>query len=584
MKFLNLLKFFIYFVFAFFVFFIAGIYVFYKYKKPKNINVNSRVYELYPEDIILKTGAQLSFPEERVQHFLNFPEKKEKGTIRIGTFGDSHTFGAEVEKTATYPYYLQKLFDRNYPDQSIEILNFGVEGVGFPHQFFLWEKYAESYQLDYILLGPVGFYSNRNTRFIPPFSFDWFSFPQNRFILTDQRGIKDIHIKGKTLQERYKNYYRFIPSGIALQYDKIAFKVFEILIPFLRDKTPNPFYYTKLSEDEETFQINNQLLKKIYSVYPKKILFFTSSDHISSLYSNILNIYQNQFYNFNKITVPTKRFYEVFFHESSLGNELTAQVYFNALLGKTQFSLNVIKCYFRDENNITNDILLEDSDLTLGSSIEFLGGKNLLFNLKENVSDHHFKEGFYQKISSVKGIKSFLALLNKNNFLTSVYIPLSFQLKEGMDLYIKLKGTSRIKIGEVKSLDVHNKFFAVYLKPIKLKDDNFKKFVYLSGRALNIPQKKEGKLFIENNKLGRLKKQTKGFLKFIPENSNFEPLLAMGPQHSVIESDFSDEFPVFIKYQTTNGKNIKSLIPDWTCRKEKQPVQLDLPHFEALKL
>ena len=152
-----------------------------------------------------------------------------------------------------------------------------------------------------------------------------------------------------------------------------------------------------------------------------------------------------------------------------------------------------------------------------------------------------------------------------------------------MGLYLSLKGTNRIKIGEVKSLDVHNKFFAVYFNNMKLQGD-FKRYVYLSSRDLSIPHT-NGELFVENNKLGKLKKQAQEFLKFIPANTKAEPLLAMGPQHSVRESDFPDEFPVFIKYRTTNGKNIKSLVPDWTCRKEKQqPVKLDLPHFEPLNL
>ena len=417
MKVLNLLKFFIYFIFAFFIFFIAGIYAFYKYKKPENVNVKSRLYEIYPKDIILQTGSWLVFPEQRFQHFLNFPIKKEKGTIRIGTFGDSHTFGAEVEKTATYPYYLQKLFDISYPDQSIEVLNFGKGGSSFTHQFFLWEKYVESYQLDYILLGPVGFYSNRNTVFISPFGFHWLFFPQNRFILTDQNQIKEIHIKGATLEDRHKKYYRFIPSWTALKYDKKSFKLYEILFPFLRHKTSNPFYYTQLSEDEEAFQINSQLLKKIHSAYPKKTLFFTNEDTIYSLYKNSSSTYHPRLYNFNKITAPTNSFYEVFSHESSLGNELTAQFYFNALVGKEQFSFTRIKCYFREKSNSTNNNLLEDSELSLGRRIEI-------------VSDHDLKEPFYQKSSNLKGIKSFLTFLNKNDFLQSVYIPLSFQLKE----------------------------------------------------------------------------------------------------------------------------------------------------------
>ena len=579
------LKFFIYFLFYFLIFFIAGLYIFYQYKYPKLPDINKELYSLYPKDIILKAGGFLYLPEERFQHFLNFPVKKEKGVIRVGAFGDSHTFGEEVEKTATYPYYLQKLFDTNYPDQSIEVLNFGVGGASFSDQFFLWERYAQSYQLDYILLGPVGFYSRRNVRLTPPFSLDW-DIPKNRFILTDgMKQVKEVHIQGNSVKERYENYYRFVPNWTMLRYDKQAFKLYEILFPFLRYKISNPFYYTKLSENEEAAQINKLLLKKINSIYPKKVLFFTNTEKIYRLYNLSLNGYQPKLYNFNKISAPTTLFYEVFWHESSLGNELTAQFYFNALLGKTKFFFNTIRCYFKDKDNSSNEPMLESLELDMGSQIEILGGKSLLFSLRENIADHHSKSGFYQTYAKKK-IKSFLVFLNKNKFLRSIYIPLPFQLKEGMNLYVDFKGTNRIRLGEVKSLDVHSKFFAVYLNNMQMESDDFQKFVYLSTRDLNIP-KKEGELFIESNKLGRLvftKVYQQGFLKFIPRYGSSKVFLAMGPQDSVRESDFPAEFPVFIKYRTTNGKSFKSLIPDWTCRKEKQATRLDLPHFEALKL
>ncbi|MDE0091957.1 MAG: hypothetical protein OXN83_01565 [Oligoflexia bacterium] len=52
----------------------------------------------------------------------------------------------------------------------------------------------------------------------------------------------------------------------------------------------------------------------------------------------------------------------------------------------------------------------------------------------------------------------------------------------------------------------------------------------------------------------------------------------------MVEKEFPKEFPIYIKYETVDGKNFKSLILNWTCRKEKQEVNLDLSHFEPLKL
>ncbi|MDE0092179.1 MAG: hypothetical protein OXN83_02700, partial [Oligoflexia bacterium] len=208
------LKIIFYFILSFIVFFIFGFYIYYRYKYFGYSQDFDRAYkfykEIYPEDIILKTGARLVAPEERFQHFLNFSPKKKKGVIRIGAFGDSYTFGTEIKKTASYPYYLQQFFNENFPKRSIEVLNFGVGGSGVTEQFFLWEKYAEIYHLDYILIGPASFYSERVTGFTLPGPY--IQNPKNRFILTENHQIKEVHIKGKTLKERFKNYYKLIPS------------------------------------------------------------------------------------------------------------------------------------------------------------------------------------------------------------------------------------------------------------------------------------------------------------------------------------------------------------------------------------
>ncbi|MDE0092642.1 MAG: hypothetical protein OXN83_05110, partial [Oligoflexia bacterium] len=459
------IKYIVYFFSSFLIFFTVGLYTYYKYKFPRFQDINSEFYNLYPKDIILKIGGFLNLPQQRIQHFLNFPVKKNKKTLRIGAFGDSHTFGDEVEKTATYPYQLQALFNKNFPNHPIEVLNFGATAIGFPEQFFLWEKYAQTYQLDYILLGPGGFYPIRNTLFA--FHNIGYWIPKNRFILTEDLQIKEVHIKGNTVQERFKNYYRLIPSWTALRYDKQPFKIYEILFPFLRYKIKNPFYYTKLSKEDESIAINKQLLKKIKKIYPKKILFFTNFSWIYYLYkfhnisklSNTSNLFY-KLYNLNLIT-PANSFYKVFWHESSLGNELIAQFYFNALLGRKNFFVNTIHCYFKDNQKTSIQNNPEIKNLDSVNQIEILGKGNILLSLRANISDHHYKEGTYQKYKK-DGTKNFLTFLNTDNFLRSVYIPLSFQLKEGMKIYIQLRNKKRIELGAIQALDAYNKFFALY--------------------------------------------------------------------------------------------------------------------------
>lgn len=134
-------------ILIFFIFFIFVFYVYYLYKIP-NPPDKSGLLKYYSKEIVLKTGGELVYPKDRIQHFLQFSSSKRKDTVRIGTFGDSYTYGSDIDQKASYPHQLQKMFDRYLPDKKVEILNFGMPGSGFQGQFFLWEKYAEEYKLD----------------------------------------------------------------------------------------------------------------------------------------------------------------------------------------------------------------------------------------------------------------------------------------------------------------------------------------------------------------------------------------------------------------------------------------------------
>ena len=149
----------------FFIFFtITGfyIYVLYKYPEPKNID---HMLRYYPKDIMLQTGGILVTPNLRIQHFINFSNQKKEGVIRIGTFGDSFTYGSEVDKTETYPYQLQQLLNKAFPNKSVEVISFGKRGSNFQEQFFFWKKYTKKMGLDYVLFGPQGFWAIRDTTF-----------------------------------------------------------------------------------------------------------------------------------------------------------------------------------------------------------------------------------------------------------------------------------------------------------------------------------------------------------------------------------------------------------------------------------
>ena len=512
---LILLKRFFIFLSLFLFFCFSGFYIYYLYKYNSLSPYNKDyLFKIYPKNIILKTGGLLRTKEDRIQHFLNFPFQKDSNTIRIGTFGDSFTYGDEVNKTESYPYQLQQMFNTIYPNKKIEILNFGEGGVSVAHQYFLWETYHKKYSLDYILFGPKGFSYDRDSSFSILWSYkSSLPSPKHRFILSENNtAVKEVHIKGDTLLERHKNYYKLIPSWTVLLYDKKAFKTWEILLPFLRNKIYNPFYYTKIPEWKEIAEINKILLKKIHKEYDQKILVFSlHSDSLLEPYKSV-----KKHYNFNKIdkTGLNKLFYRVSGHLSPLGNEYIAQIYFNALIGKKDFSLNYIKCSFiAKKENPKNEF---QGDLNLIQSIKVTHKKTALGSLRTNSSDHYWKDGSYKNYK-VKNTRSLFSFSNANSFLGSAFFPIDASLNKNWDISIKLKNKESLIIGKANPLDSHDKILMFYTHYIYIKKDWKKKqrritFFMIDKMPLHLKEKVEHidypiDIFIGNNKIGSLHPQ-----------------------------------------------------------------------------
>ena len=587
--------------FSFFLFFcFSGFYIYYLYKynsfSPSN---RDQFFKIYPKNIILKTGIALNSKEDRIQHFLNFPFEKDSNTIRIGTFGDSHTYGDEVDKTETYPYQLQQMFHTIYPDKKVEILNFGKGGEAFANQFFLWESYHKKYSLDYILFGPKGLYYDRDSTFSLFWDYKLSHPPKHRFILSENNtAVKEVHIKGDTLLERYKNYYKLIPSRTALLYDKKAFKIWELFLPFLRNKIYNPFYYTKIPEKEEIAKINKILLKKIQKEYDKKILVF--SFHQDTLLKTYKSVQKN--YNFNTIDIVDlfKLFYRVYSHSSSLGNEYIAKIYFNALIGKEDFSLNYITCSFiAEKGSFKNEF---KGDLDFIQSLKVIHKKTVLGSLRTNSHDHYHgynKDGSYKNYK-IKNTKYLISFSNTNSFLDSVFFPIEISLNKNWDISIKFKNKETLIIGKAIPLDSHDKTLMFYTPYVYNQNDWDKKrrsrritFFLIEDMPLHLKRKVEDidyplDIFIGNYKIGLLHPQlfyNKPAFYFEPVKGYEHSFLMMGSGNSSVrEKDLPSEFSSSIEYVMEDGTSFKSAIPSWKCRKEKQNFQFKLPNFQPLSL
>jgi hypothetical protein len=209
---------------------------------------------------------------DKKSSFTNFKREKAKGTIRIGVFGDSISYGAEVDEKSDYPTQLEQLI-KEFGVQNVEVLNFASSWHGFGQAYLMWEEVGRQYDLDYILLGPMTFFADRDTRFnhtndVSPY------YLHSRFILKGD-GVELVDVIGRSHADRFRNYYSFIPYYRYLAYDRNDPAAVKALVPTGR-YLGNPFYYNTQSEEAEAGEIYFHLIRRmkasgaaiIISTYP----------------------------------------------------------------------------------------------------------------------------------------------------------------------------------------------------------------------------------------------------------------------------------------------------------------------------
>lgn len=194
---------------------------------------------------------------DKKSSFVNFERRKPPGVIRIGAFGDSFTYGDEVDEKSDYPAQLQRIL-REAGLPNVEVLNFGTSWYGFGQTHIMWNEVGRYFDLDYILLGPVTLFPERDTRFnhtdgLSPY------YQHSRYIL-DKQGLRLIDAPGQTFSERFDSYYGFIPDRRFLLYDRGDPAFLAALLP-QGSYVGNPFYYDKRDVREEAADIHRRLLQ-----------------------------------------------------------------------------------------------------------------------------------------------------------------------------------------------------------------------------------------------------------------------------------------------------------------------------------
>jgi hypothetical protein len=191
--------------------------------------------------------------------FINFDRRKAPGVIRIGAFGDSFTYGDEVDAESDYPAQLQRRL-KELGISNVEVLNFGSSWYGFGQVHIMWNEVGRDFDLDYALFGPQTLHPDRDTRFNHTEGSSPY-YLHARYIL-DADGLRLIDIPGNTYSERFGNYYSLMPDTSLLRYDRSDPAFLAALLPIGRH-IGNPFYYDERSELAEAVDIQKRLFQDI---------------------------------------------------------------------------------------------------------------------------------------------------------------------------------------------------------------------------------------------------------------------------------------------------------------------------------
>ncbi len=207
-----------------------------------------------------RLGSVLHLRGEKRSAFTRFPREKAAGVVRVCAFGDSFTFGNEVDGDHDYPTLLQREFAR-LGLANVEVLNFGNGGYGFHQSYLLWDAVGSGFACDFALLGPSGFQASRDTTFNhlqgrSPF------YLHARYVL-DGGDVRLVDPIGDRHEERFAHYYRFVPHARYLRYDRVAPACLQAFVHRDDWEMRNPFYYRDGPIEDEAHETYRILLAKM---------------------------------------------------------------------------------------------------------------------------------------------------------------------------------------------------------------------------------------------------------------------------------------------------------------------------------
>jgi len=105
-----------------------------------------------------------------------FPRARREEALRISVFGDSYTYGADVDDAEPWPAQLAQAIPES------QVLNFGTAGYGHDQIMLNLERNGAAWSPDVVLVGLIDVDRDRNV-------LDFYNAPKPRFVVDDGRLI-----------------------------------------------------------------------------------------------------------------------------------------------------------------------------------------------------------------------------------------------------------------------------------------------------------------------------------------------------------------------------------------------------------
>lgn len=371
--------------------------------------------------------------------FRNFDRVKNSGVIRIGCFGDSFTHGDEVSDIYDYPTLLQGIFRKGGYD-NVEVINFGIGGIGFHQVFNIWKFIGRGYELDYIILGPGSFQRHRDSTFTASTEYDikdGIMTLHARYILRN-KDAELVDLTGDSDKARITNYLSFIPHRKYLLYDMLppAFLAAPAYC-LSRGMSPkhNPFYYRN-DLKKEMREIHKILLNKMAGGIPQLILCHYN-DEIVDIGNELDKDNLSGFLPCLPQSFPYKTAYG---HNSPLCNQLLAEQLFECLTGKRESIQSVIETVTAtgegmDREPARKRRLCDYEDI----GIE-IGGVRLGRFYCSAVAECE------SEADAFSGIASVIAFPDKSgSIMDSLFLALELEINDGAGFTMKMKNINGFK-------------------------------------------------------------------------------------------------------------------------------------------